>query len=413
MMKSIGGQAALALQSPASAKAGQNMANHRILVLADDLTGAIEVGAKFAGAGVSAQVRTLPGLMPRDLLDATGALVVDTETRHAGPAEAARRVYELARAARSLGFSYVYKKTDSTLRGNIGAELAALIEAYAGSPLIYVPAYPQLGRTVRNGSLYVDGVLVGATCFSGDPLNPVKESHIPTLLAGQCRFPIRSGPVAILVDSQPPCIAVCDGETDGDVEAAARAFIDSSILQLAAGPAGLAAHLARLVEVPRATPPPLPRVRNALIVNGSLHPRSLRQVEQAKQEGFRSVDIRSIPNAPADGGWLIMEQGSGASGATLDFAKSLAWSVRRFLERSPIDLLVVFGGDTAYAIVEAIGNPPLYPLGEVMEGIPISRVKSTPLGPYAGHGDRGLYVVTKAGSFGPPGVLASLRNALG
>jgi uncharacterized protein YgbK (DUF1537 family) len=389
------------------------MADDRILVLADDLTGALEVGAKFAGAGVRSMVRTGPRVTTRDLQNATGAFVVDTETRHAGAAEAARRVYELADAAHHLGFAYVYKKTDSTLRGNIGAELAALIDAYAGSSLLYVPAYPQLGRTVRKGSLYVDGVLVAATCFAGDPFNPVKESHIPTLLAGQCRVPVRSGPVAYAMDSGPPCIVVCDGDTDGDVEAAAGAFVVSPIFQLAAGPAGFAAHFARVVRIPHGPPPSRPRVSNALVINGSLHPGSLAQVEQAKQAGFGSIDARLIPDAPWDGGWVVLEPGSEPCNPTLDFSKRLARSVCQLLARTPIDLLVVFGGDTTYAIVEAIGSPPLDPLGEVMEGIPMSRIAARKLSTLVGHRDQDLYLVTKAGSFGPPNVLESIRQLLG
>jgi len=107
-----------------------------------------------------------------------------------------------------------------------------------------------------------------------------------------------------------------------------------------------------------------------------------------------------------------MEQGSSTSKATLDFANSLARSVCDVLARAPADVLVVFGGDTAYAIVEAMGNPPLHPMGEVMEGIPISRIEAKRLGPYIGHRDRDLYLVTKAGSFGPSAVLASIRHSI-
>lgn len=382
-------------------------------MLADDLTGALEVGAKFAGAGVRSQVRTGPRLPTRDLQNATGAFVVDTETRHAQPAEAARRVYELAHAAHKVGFSYIYKKTDSTLRGNIGAELAALIEAYPGSPLLYVPAYPQFGRTVRKGSLYVDGVRAAATCFASDPFNPVKESHIPTLLAGQCRIPVRSGPLANTVDCKSPCIAVCDGDTDGDVEAAARALVVSPKFQLAAGPAGFAAHIAQMVRAPHGKPPSLPRVRNALVINGSLHQRSLHQVEQAKQAGFGSIDGRLIPNTLWNGGWNILDPGYDPGNPTLDFSKILAKSVCGILARTPIDLLVAFGGDTTYAIIETIGNPPLYPLGEVLEGIPFSRIAAGQLGPLFGSRDHDLYLVTKAGSFGAPDVLISIRQLIG
>jgi uncharacterized protein YgbK (DUF1537 family) len=197
------------------------------------------------------------------------------------------------------------------------------------------------------------------------------------------------------------------------VEAAARAFITSCTFRLAAGPSGFAAHLSRHVDMPRGQPPSLPCARNALIVNGSLHKVSLQQVEQAKRDGFGSIDRHSIPAAPSVSGWIILEQENAPGNASLDFAKILAKSVCQFLARSPIDMLVVFGGDTAYAFVEAIGNPLLHPLGEVMEGIPISRIEAKHLGPYKGHGDRDLYLITKAGGFGPPGVLTSIRDTIG
>jgi uncharacterized protein YgbK (DUF1537 family) len=389
------------------------MAERRILVLADDLTGALEVGSKFAAAGVNSQVKTGPGLLLPELQNATGAFVVDTETRHAAAAEAARRVHDLAQIARGEAFTCIYKKTDSTLRGNIGAELAALIRACSGSPLLYVPAYPQMGRTVRNGSLYVDGVLVGATSFASDPLNPVIESHIPTMLAAQSNLSVRMTTVANISDCEPGGITICDGETDADVEAAARAFINSPMFRLVAGPAGFATHLARLVDLHRCPPPALPSVGNALIVNGSLHKVSLQQVEHAKREAFGSVDGHAMPATLSDDAWMVLEQGGTTDRATLDFARCLALSVCRLLARFPVDLLVIFGGDTAYAIVEAIGNPPLHPLGEVMEGIPISKIEAKQIGPHVGHRDRDLYVVTKAGGFGPEDVLTTIRKSIG
>jgi len=71
---------------------------------------------------------------------------------------------------------------DSTLRGNVAAELAAVGAAWEGAPVVYLPAYPKLGRTVRDGELRVDGRPVSQTAFASDRWNPVRESHIPTLL---------------------------------------------------------------------------------------------------------------------------------------------------------------------------------------------------------------------------------------
>ena len=192
-----------------------------ILVLADDLTGALETGAKFAAAGVGAVV-LLPGGETAD----APAVVIDTETRHAPPEEAARIVESHARAALAAGARLVYKKTDSTLRGNIGAELGALARA-AGTELVYAPAYPRMGRTVRAGRLYVDGVPVSETAFARDPLDPVRESAVARVLAAQTDAAIR----------------VWDGESEAEIEAAARAAIPS---RAAAGQIGRASWRERV-----------------------------------------------------------------------------------------------------------------------------------------------------------------------
>jgi D-threonate/D-erythronate kinase len=323
-----------------------------ILALADDLTGALETGAKFRAAGLEAVVAIHGGAQP----DAP-VLVVDTETRHAAPEEAARRVYGLARAALQAGVRMVYKKTDSTLRGNIGAELGALVRAGDGAELVYAPAYPGMGRTVRHGRLYVDGVPVSDTAFARDPLNPVRESCISRVLARQTAAPIR----------------VWDGETGQDVEAAARAALAGC---MAAGPASMAEALAMLLDLPRAAPPGWPAMRSAAAVNGSLHEVSRRQLEHALANGWSS----GWP-------WMVLE--------TRDPA-----AVRRVLESGRPDALVVFGGDTAFGILDALGRPAIHPVREIVPGVPLSRVG-------------GLHLITKAGGFGPPDVLARIREIIG
>ncbi len=384
-----------------------------MLILADDLTGALEVGAKLAAAEVPAQVKIAPvHPLSRRLSDA-GALVIDTETRHVSSNEAFGRILHAARLARAEAIPIVYKKTDSTLRGNIGAELAAVIEAYAGSPLLYVPAYPKMGRKVRNGFLYVEGVLVGNTCFATDPLNPVSESHIPRLISTQCPLRVRSGRLTDLIDPEPRSIAVCDGETEGDVEAAARAFVSSSSYRLAAGPAPFAAHLARLADLPRGAPPPMRKRKSALIVSGSLNKISADQLVQAKRDGFQTIDS-GLSSAGIDrADWYIFEHQNADGVISSEFGRSLAKSVCRILERISFDILVIFGGDTAYAIMEAMGHPNLHPWGEVLEGIPISRISARDLCGETGKRDHDLYLVTKAGGFGSPDVLSCIRNAIG
>ena len=126
-----------------------------ILALADDMTGALEVGAKFSAAGI----RTLVSAKPAASASAC-ALVYDTETRHRSPRDAGQEVRRFVLETDCACPRLIYKKTDSTFRGNIAAEASALAELYPAWRIGYAPAYPALGRTVKNGLLYVDGVAV-------------------------------------------------------------------------------------------------------------------------------------------------------------------------------------------------------------------------------------------------------------
>jgi uncharacterized protein YgbK (DUF1537 family) len=325
-----------------------------VVALADDLTGALEVGARFAGARVA--VESAPERWPR-----APVLVVDAESRHLDAEAAACAVGAAARAARALAPLLVYKKTDSTLRGNLAAELRAVAEAFPARPLVYAPAYPAMGRTVRGGRLYVDGAPLEQTTFARDPLNPVHTGDIAALLGG---LPVR----------------VLDGETDADVEAAARAIASASPLPVAAGPAALAGALAGALDLAPRPPARWPALPRALVVNGSLHPASAAQVARLGEE------------------WRVFAPAA-LAGEGLTRAAALADAVREELARRPVDALVVCGGDTARAIHRALGGGDFEPLGEVSPGVPLSRCA-------------GRLWLTKAGGVGAPGILCDIQKRL-
>ena len=345
-----------------------------VLALADDLTGALEVGAKFAAGGFDALVTTKLDFPP------TPILVIDTETRHCDPQRAA----EITRvAAASPGL--IYKKTDSTLRGNIGAELGALVEAHPDSPLLYAPAYPAMDRIVKRGHLYIEGVAAHRSSFARDALNPVVDCDIARVIRSQTSVPVFPVSIDELSDLAPGAIYVCDGESDADVEQAARAV--TGACRLAAGPAALASALARQIN-----PQPVgigrwPRITSCLIINGSRHERSMAQLCHAKKLAW---PVASVDNIPRDQ-WVILE-GNGVGVGVV---------ARDILEKTTLDALAIFGGDTAYETLQAIGEPRLRPVGEIIPGVPVSRVEG-----------RNLFLITKAGGFGAIGVLPDIRSAL-
>ena len=144
----------------------------RLLIIADDFTGALDTGVQFAACGVS--TRVVVGETAELAGCESTVLVVDTETRHLSAAAAGAAIETLTRRAVNAGVPCIYKKTDSALRGNIGAELSALLRASGASQLPFLPAFPQIGRTTEGGIHYISGVPVNKSPFGIDPFEPAR-----------------------------------------------------------------------------------------------------------------------------------------------------------------------------------------------------------------------------------------------
>ena len=310
------------------------------------------MGAKFAAVDLEAQVTTK--LVPR----AGGIVVYDTETRHLSGPEAALTIATLVQ---DNSQRLIYKKTDSTLRGNISAELGALARAFPDRSIVFVPAYPALGRTVRNGELLVDGIPVHETPIGRDKLNPLQSSSIQACLGS--------------VEA-----TVIDGETDADIRAAARQILKDGRPLIVAGPAAIAGALAsELSHAKRDVE--LPQKMRCLVINGSLHPASAEQ----------------MAHCPFDEFWHRFEYQGSDQG--LDRAGMLGAQVRAVLTASRFEAIIVFGGDTAYGIHEALGAVDFEACGEILPGLPVSK-------------SQGLYWITKAGGFGKADLLQRLKEKL-
>lgn len=337
--------------------------NHWILAIADDLTGALEVGAKFARLGLQARVTTKISVL---VSPEVPVLVIDTETRHLPESAAELVIHELAVSAKQFSPWLIYKKTDSTLRGNIAAELRALQHGYPDRSLIYAPAYPEMGRTVKNGSLFIWGTPVHQSAFANDPLNPIRESDINTLC----------GKVNAMV---------LDGESAADLQAAACIVMKSEPPALAVGPAALAGALAEYLGPTVRGVCEWPSSSRCLVVNGSLHPASKEQISFARERNFFN-DY-----------WQCFHPECHASG--LERARQTGQAVHDLLDRSQFDTIVVFGGDTAFGIHQALGAPVFEPYGEIVPGVPVSLCG-------------GRLWITKAGGFGKRDILFDIRRHL-
>ena len=120
------------------------MSDTKLLIVADDLTGGLDTGVQFTRQGITVRVVVDPDPSGKWTRTAAQVLVAVSETRHMPPGDAYETVYRIISAGRQAGIPYFYKKTDSALRGNIGAELGVALKASGAEVLSFLPAYPAL-----------------------------------------------------------------------------------------------------------------------------------------------------------------------------------------------------------------------------------------------------------------------------
>ncbi len=151
-----------------------------IVVIADDLSGAAELAGVARGCGLSAEVQL-------DFDPSCGAdlVAVDTDSRSLPPAQAADRVRAVVSAVSAARPEWIYKKTDSVLRGNLLAEIAVIAEVAGKSRSLLVPANPGKCRVIRQGHYGVDGLPINRTAFADDPEYPATTSRVDELLTRQ------------------------------------------------------------------------------------------------------------------------------------------------------------------------------------------------------------------------------------
>lgn len=339
----------------------------RAAIIADDLTGALDTGVQFVRAGHRVRV-ILPALGaggPEFHIHPKGAdvLVVDTETRNASSADAAAVVTDAALLLHAAGARHFFKKIDSTLRGPWVEELEALRRALSLQRVLVCPAFPALGRTVREGHVYLDGEAI--------PGAGVREQLGTRLRA------VSSGGVFLTYDAA----------TNAELLELARQAVQSREEILLCGSAGLAAAWAPLLPGAAPQPPePVPACSRVLVVAGSRTPQVRSQLEDLRRSGLlASAGAPSVLQ-------LTAPEGLAAAAEDPKVAQRLADTAAQLLTDTPCDGLILTGGETAIRVLRALGVRGLHLVAEALPGLPLS----------IAHGGAidGARIITKAGSFG-------------
>lgn len=383
-----------------------------IAVLADDLTGAAEIAAVGFRFGLKSSVLTDATASAAD----AGLAVLDTDSRLESRASAAQRVRAAAAHPAVSQSSWLYKKTDSVLRGPVRAELEALAAARALPRVLLVPANPALGRTVRDGNYFIDQIPLSRTAFAHDPHHPVRTARVLDLLG-----PAGALPVSIATAAQaalPAGIVVGEASSGDDLSAWARRVDDATL------PAGAAAFFAALLRhrglAVHAQSSAPERRGPVLIVSGTTNPQPPPRAVAPAADALRTIAVPTalVVDSPAPSaaarawfdeiaGVLSRElttrvcapstalPGAAASG---NLRRLFAGLVAHLHARGVFNELVVEGGATAATIVRQLGWARLDVVHEWSPGIVTLRPAS---------GGRAIALTLKPGSYPWPAALWS------
>jgi uncharacterized protein YgbK (DUF1537 family) len=380
-----------------------------LLILADDLTGAADCAARCRRAGMAITISMRPPTPPLP----SGAVAFTSDSRHLPAAVAARRVAELVAGLRELADITWYKKIDSTLRGNIGSELDAMLDTLGRSCAVICPSFPAQNRGLRSGYL-------------SSPL--ARPAHLPTLLAQQSRRRVAAIPLADveagaerLADrlaaayAQAAQLLVVDAMTDQDLRTILTAVAQALPDALLCGSAGLIGALSlgcSAAEPRHIDGEELVQLGGAaLLVVGSGSATAHRQIAYLRQHsGIDTIEIGLAAGAPDEDRRterdVLLHLPEPSPQVALDgptaraCAAQLAEAALPIIAGSRPALLALVGGDTALQVLNRLGIERLTVLRELLPGIPLTAGIDAA-------GDR-RFVIVKAGNHGDDATLVDL-----
>lgn len=408
----------------------------KLLVLADDFTGALDTGVQFSKQGIRTLVTTNKDLVYSDLASDVEILVIDTESRYLSFEESYQLISTIIQKAKEQGISYFYKKVDSALRGNISSEIKALVDQFPTEKVAMVPAFPSIDRVVRDGKLYINGQLVSESVFAQDPYEPVTESDIAKRLKDEAEvsaYLIQDVEEAAFGETG---LYLFDSESEEDLEEIAAFLSEKEALHASIGCAGFAKHLVQAIFPKKLAPSP-EVCYPIVVVCGSVNPITRRQIETASQLGHVRISLSAEellePDfwkkeehqerlegyiaAVAENKVTMFETLSDKTSQEMEIyrqqhqleksdvrfriGQSLGQLTQQLFEKGVKRTFLFTGGDTLYQSMQVLGIDKVEPIGELSSGVVLAELTWK---------DQVIQVITKSGGFGEPELFENIRQ---
>ena len=376
-----------------------------IAIVADDLTGALDVAGPFAARGQHTIVAVDEQACTPATFSGARVVSINATSRHLPADRAAMLVRDVVRRLCPRDATILIKKIDSTLRGNVVPETLAMLEASGRRNAIVAPAFPAQGRTLSQGIVHVRGEELARTQFARDALSPPPLEPLDAVF--RAAMPQASvavvgpdGPFSLASGAGQICVFVVDSASDADLERTVRALQSRLGECILVGSAGIANAVARVCMDAGAAHPVPHLTGDILFAVGS---RAEQSAEQVRVLGERTGAVvfpapNGVVDLPAMFGSAARVQvvratpdAQGREGDAAAVAQRIAAAVVQRVRTRPVDALLATGGDTAIAILKALACPMVQVMGDLVPGIPYSKVEVD---------GRPLLLLTKAGGFG-------------
>jgi D-threonate/D-erythronate kinase len=381
-----------------------------IAVIADDFTGAAEIGGIGLRHGLNVVIATT--MVQHIDID---LLIIATDTRSLQANEASGAIGGITRQLLELKPLFIYKKIDSVLRGNIAEELKAQMDASGKDRAIVIAANPVFKRMIRKGIYYIDNIPLHETNFSSDPEYPVWSSSVKEIVGDTSIADLRSD------DVLPEQGLIIGDVNDKEDLGKWAAKIDGKTLP--AGASGFFEALVMKYVIHKSahtgtTPPPFGE--KALYVLGSAFP---------KEEGMLDKIGHYVSNMPGElyfnrefvPGYLedwaddivrgireykkvvasVVHPPSDAADIAFRVREITGKLVKRVLEKTEINELIIEGGGTTSVVLKYLNISKLVPMQELKTGVIRMSIEGRP----------GLCLTTKPGSYLWPDDIWLLQTA--
>jgi uncharacterized protein YgbK (DUF1537 family) len=341
----------------------------RILVIADDLTGAAEIGGIAVSHGLSAVIEC--GKFENSGAD---AVIIDTDTRRLDEAEARKKIESILRSVDRSAFDLVYKKTDSMLRGPVAAEVTAIMSSLKFDRALLIPQNPSRKRVIEKGQYLIEGTPLHQSPVALDPLHSPTTSDVRAILDpdgdrdARCAEPGDEIGAQITIASagnQPEIEHWAARRTPQTLPAGGADFFTGALQSL-----GLFPVNPRPLEVPREA---------AIFIFGSASQPSRDFVDRLLASGFSVCDVSS--SSISEARWGLLEQFRFAGRAFVAaraevsprnserLRETIAVLISTIVGEVELKTLFIEGGATASAIIDRLGYRILEVKGELSAGI--------------------------------------------